>query len=1006
MSAPTRPRRPARAQGSWETITSALETAVGPGRPSGAWTKYCCPVHEGDGRGHKPSLGVKYDDAGQRTVVRCFAGCDNEQVLDVLGLRVRDMFDRRVEREGSGRGRRANRPRSRQLSRADRAIDAAGLPLTQPKKPDPGRQLSPWRTVATYPYLRADGTVAGEVVRREAQFEHTGRDKQFHQRRWNPENGRMEAGGFDPLPYQLPQLLAAIDEGRTVYIVEGEKDVAAAESAGLTATTNAGGALSWTGRHAEWLRGARTVVIVADRDPAGYRRAERVMATLSGLVERVRVVQAATGKDLHDHLQCGHEIADLEPIPYLDPFVSAPPPHSVSGRPHSAAGHEVSAASSPEGTPSMPDYMLAPSLDDRPADTTPDIDHASTQMVMFWRLLMQQMLVMAQAMVQQRVAAALDDARKASEERRADEARRAAEQAAVETRLRKLAERGLDNASRTEIAEAVRDAAAWAPDSVAASQALQQLAAHVRDRFEVHIDPHAYTATADIPTPEIADALRDAEAGRAAGERVRTAQEHMVRLVAAQDLDESVKAQLYAEIETWRANPTARQLDKLSKQLGEKGVPEQARIRLRFIAAYLGTPNQIVPDAELGAVRSVLATTELRKLDAPLVDPGEEAKPRVDRLLTSYQDLLRTGRDTASVRERLASEMAVLTPEEQEAVRARGNAIRANPGGTYAKLWPDHVDRDELATTVRMYATLAPQAEATAGKAADLDDATATQMRKAAAKHRSVIVKAIKAGKGLHDLERDQLKAVLRDVEAGVRLPSRAGLPDVPGAAVPEMLWADDRSAAAVDADRAAQVAHDTTRAHRRRLDELLASNQAPPGTARRARDVVTRVMSAQNDLAAGRSTLPDYERSGLDQELDAHLAAAGARDPLRHTVRAHLDLAASEAATVGKQASRISDRWGERRDAVVAARSTAKPPFDSPQRREQIARRMRAAGLSEDSIAQRLAAEAGQAHPVATALRALKDRGPRLTDPGAGIGQVIHPNPGKGRDTDRDLDF
>ncbi|MBF6370454.1 toprim domain-containing protein, partial [Nocardia puris] len=241
------------------------------------------------------SLGVKYDDAGQRTVVRCFAGCDNEQVLDVLGLRVRDMFDRRVEREGSGRGRRANRPRSRQLSRADRAIDAAGLPLTQPKKPDPGRQLSPWRTVATYPYLRADGTVAGEVVRKEARFEHTGRDKQFHQRRWNPENGRMEAGGFDPLPYQLPQLLEAIDEGRTVYIVEGEKDVAAAESAGLTATTNAGGALSWTPRHAEWLRGARTVVIVADRDPAGYRRAERVMATLSGLVGRVRVVQAATG---------------------------------------------------------------------------------------------------------------------------------------------------------------------------------------------------------------------------------------------------------------------------------------------------------------------------------------------------------------------------------------------------------------------------------------------------------------------------------------------------------------------------------------------------------------------------------------------------------------------------------------------------------------------------------------------------------------------------------------
>ncbi|WP_280193131.1 hypothetical protein [Nocardia farcinica] len=40
--------------------------------------------------------------------------------------------------------------------------------------------------------------------------------------------------------------------------------------------------------------------------------------------------------------------------------------------------------------------------------------------------------------------------------------------------------------------------------------------------------------------------------------------------------------------------------------------------------------------------------------------------------------------------------------------------------------------------------------------------------------------------------------------------------------------------------------------------------------------------MSARHDLGAGRSTLPDYERSGLDQELDAHLAVAGTRDPLR----------------------------------------------------------------------------------------------------------------------------
>ncbi|WP_280298277.1 hypothetical protein, partial [Nocardia neocaledoniensis] len=39
-----------------------------------------------------------------------------------------------------------------------------------------------------------------------------------------------------------------------------------------------------------------------------------------------------------------------------------------------------------------------------------------------------------------------------------------------------------------------------------------------------------------------------------------------------------------------------------------------------------------------------------------------------------------------------------------------------------------------------------------------------------AAKHRSAITKAIKSGKGLHTYERDQIGAVLRDIEAGKTL--------------------------------------------------------------------------------------------------------------------------------------------------------------------------------------------------------------------------------------------
>ncbi|MEU7764459.1 DUF4913 domain-containing protein [Nocardia sp. NPDC049190] len=114
--------------------------------------------------------------------------------------------------------------------------------------------------------------------------------------------------------------------------------------------------------HSTKLTKLATLVIVADRDTAGYRRAERVMGSLVGLVGRVRVVQAATGKDLHDHLQCGHEIRELEPVPHLDPFTpgwsAAPAPATPAP---AAETQTVSVASSvaPATTPGG-NLMLPP----------------------------------------------------------------------------------------------------------------------------------------------------------------------------------------------------------------------------------------------------------------------------------------------------------------------------------------------------------------------------------------------------------------------------------------------------------------------------------------------------------------------------------------------------------------------------------------------------------------------------------------------------------------------
>ncbi|MEU1205479.1 toprim domain-containing protein [Nocardia sp. NPDC005825] len=310
------------AQGrSWQLITAALTATMGPGRDRARWTVFLCPVHEADGQHHDPSLGVRYDPAQGKTIVRCFARCDDKDVLDKVGLRVRDMWDRLPERNPNQPYHRApRRPPSQaqqaqqqRVSLVDKAIDYARFAIRS--KPDLGEAIGPPQNVCTYVYRHADGRIEGAVTRRSTPHE-LGDRKSFTQGRWNGTD--WEHTGFAPLPYRLPEVLDAVGSGREIYVCEGEKDVTRAFEAGQIATCNAMGTGSWTAEHAKWLHGAGRVIVVADRDRPGYLHAAKVADTLHGRVGEVRVLQAAAGKDLSDHLDAGHGFADLEMVPYLD----------------------------------------------------------------------------------------------------------------------------------------------------------------------------------------------------------------------------------------------------------------------------------------------------------------------------------------------------------------------------------------------------------------------------------------------------------------------------------------------------------------------------------------------------------------------------------------------------------------------------------------------------------------------------------------------------------------
>ncbi len=154
------------------------------------------------------------------------------------------------------------------------------------------------RIAAIYQYQDEAGILLFEVVRYDP--------KAFSQRK---PNGR---GGYDwslgetrRVPFHLPQLLEA--NGRTIHIVEGEKDVLSLERLGLAATCNSGGAGKWRADYAQFFVGA-DVVILPDNDPAGDAHAKQVAQMLDGVASHVHIVQLPglrSKEDVSDWIDAG-----------------------------------------------------------------------------------------------------------------------------------------------------------------------------------------------------------------------------------------------------------------------------------------------------------------------------------------------------------------------------------------------------------------------------------------------------------------------------------------------------------------------------------------------------------------------------------------------------------------------------------------------------------------------------------------------------------------------------
>jgi hypothetical protein len=215
-----------------EQIAHALD-----GKPNGSGFMCRCPVHDDN------TASLKIDDGPNGLLVHCHAGCEQRDVI--AGLRDRGLWPVRTD--------------------------------------DPLPRAVKGASDITYDYVDATGALIYQVLRKPG--------KQFRQRQPDGQGGwTWNLKGIAPLPYRLPQLIAAIKTNVMVAVVEGEKDADNLVAAGIPATCNSGGAGKWRPQFAEYFRGA-DVVILPDNDEPGRAHAEQVAANIAPVSRSVRVLK-------------------------------------------------------------------------------------------------------------------------------------------------------------------------------------------------------------------------------------------------------------------------------------------------------------------------------------------------------------------------------------------------------------------------------------------------------------------------------------------------------------------------------------------------------------------------------------------------------------------------------------------------------------------------------------------------------------------------------------------
>lgn len=210
-----------------------------------------CPAHDDK----TPSLSIGEGDDG-KVLLTCHAGCSFDEIRDALGIDAGDFSGRENGKKSSD---------------------------------------SPARIVKIYEYRNAEGRLLYENCRYQ--------NKTFRQRRPDGAGGFVwNLQGVERVPYRLQALAAAgADQGRRIFLAEGEKDADALARLGFIATNSK----NWQTGFNQHIAGA-AVVIFCDHDATGRKIADDAARTIRPAAASVRIVDPFAGEP-----ERGQDVSDF-----------------------------------------------------------------------------------------------------------------------------------------------------------------------------------------------------------------------------------------------------------------------------------------------------------------------------------------------------------------------------------------------------------------------------------------------------------------------------------------------------------------------------------------------------------------------------------------------------------------------------------------------------------------------------------------------------------------------